>query len=472
MKTLLVRPFVDSTLGVSPPLSLMYLSSYLKAKGQAVSILDKAIDKATFKSFSLQDPNMKELFLDISDRKPDIIGMTLFSRELNDIARLCGLIKREFKSTLIVLGGPHPSAMPKETLEQIPTCDFVVRGEGEATLHNLISSLHKDNSLYDVKGISFRTDNNNQLHHCGDAEIVSDLDSLPFPDRKGLIYNYHNKIYASLLYGSPCDILMTSRGCPFECHFCFKICAKYRSHSPEYVLREIDWMVKNISPSHIQIMDDSFTIQRQRAVRILDGLIERNYPVRFKVRSRVNAVDGELLKKMKQAGVDSIVYGLESGSQYMLDAFNKRSTVEENITACRLARKAGISCLGDMILFYPGENRRTLKETERFIKKAKPTAVKFYTLTPLPGTEVYDQAKKGSSLVGDWNVGEETPWVKLDEFKGPNEMQRIAKRMFIKTLLSPYRVFWILKAYGKSFVKNPSLAIRMIVYSLRKGRKC
>jgi len=449
----------------------MYLSSYLKAKGQTVGIIDKAIDKTAIKDFSLQNPYTERLFLDIGDYNPDIIGMTLFSRELKEIAGLCELIKKEFKPAIIVLGGPHPTAMPTETLEQIPDCDFVVRGEGETALHNLISSLSNGGSLSEVKGISFRTNNNNTVHHCGDAEIVSDLDLLPFPDRQSLIDNYRNRTYGSLLYGCPSDILITSRGCPFQCHFCFKVCAKYRSSSPEYVLREIDWVISNISPSHIQIMDDSFTIQRQRAVRILDGLIERNYPVRFKVRSRVNAVDEGLLKKMKQAGVDSIVYGLESGSQRMLDVFNKRTTVEQNVTACRLARKAGIECLGDMILFYPGENRQTLKETQRFIKKAKPTAVKFYTLTPLPQTKVYKEAKKSGSLVGDWNIGQETPWVKLDEFRDLNQMQRIAKRMFVKTLLSPSRIFRILKAYGKSFIENPSLALRMILHSLWKRNK-
>ncbi len=471
MKTLLVRPFVDSTIGISPPLSLMYLSAYLKVKGQAVEIIDKVIDRTTIKDFSLQDPNIRELFSDIHDYNPDIIGMTLFSRELVEIARLCKLIKREFKSALIVLGGPHPTAMPAEILERIPDCDIAVRGEGEVSLYNLISVLSSNRSLREVKGILFRTNNGEQIYHCEDAEAISELDSLPFPDRKGLIHNYRNGNYASFLYGNPCDILITSRGCPFQCSFCFKVYKKYRSRSPENVLEEIDWIVSNVAPKYIQIMDDSFTINRNRAMSILNGLIERKYPVKFKVRSRVSAVDEEMLKKMKQAGVDTIVYGFESGSQRMLNAFNKRTTLEENVTASKLTRKAGLSCLGDMILFYPGENRQTLKETERFIKKAKPTAVKFYILTPLPQTKVYKEAKENGSLVGNWDIGGDTPWIKLDDFSGVEEMQQIAKRMFIKTLLNPSRVFWILKVYGKSFIANPSLALKMILHSFRKRNK-
>jgi len=452
-------------------LSLMYLSSYLKAKNQKTNIIDKNVEIAAVKNLSSQHWYIKNLFSDIGEYKPDIIGITLFSRELKQIAELCELIKKEFKSVTIVLGGPHPTAMPQETLEQIQACDFVVRGEGEIPLYELIESLSHNRPLHKVKGLSFRTNTGQKFHHCSDAEIISDLDTLPFPDRESVIYNYKNKTYSSFVYGSPCDILMTSRGCPFHCHFCFKVCAKYRSRSPENVLREIDWIVDNISPSHIQIMDDSFTIQRERAIKILDGLIEKNYPIRFKVRSRVSAVDAELLRKMKQAGINTVVYGLESGSQYMLDCFNKRTSVEQNLAACRMTRKAGLSCLGDMILFYPGENRQTLKETEQFIKTARPTAVKFYVLTPLPQTKVYEEAKKNGSLVGDWGIGKETPWVKLKEFRNRREMEKIAKKMFIKTLLSPFRIFWILQFYGKSFIRNPSLALRMCFYSFWKKKR-
>jgi radical SAM superfamily enzyme YgiQ (UPF0313 family) len=449
----------------------MYLSSYLYSKKQSVKLIDKCVDKKSIKDLRANNQYIKDLFSEISDYNPDIIGMTLFSRELKDIAMLCKLIKQEFKSSYIILGGPHATALPEETLKQIPHCDFIVRGEGEATLYNLVLRLNNNSPLHNVKGISFRTDNKTKIFSCDDAEPISDLDSLPFPDRESLIHNYQNGNYSSFVYGCPSDILITSRGCPFQCNFCFKVCDKYRSRTPENILSEIDWIVNNISPECIQIMDDSFTIHRERTTAILDALINRKYKLKFKVRSRVNAVDEELLRKMKQAGVNTIVYGLESGSQQMLDAFNKKTTVEQNIAACRLTRKVGLTCLGDMILFYPGENRQTLKETERFIKKAKPTAVKFFVLTPLPKTKIYEDARKSGRLVGDWNICGETPWVKLDEFTGPKQMRQIAKKMFIKTLLNPFRIFWLLKSYGKIFISKPFLTLRMIAYNLRKRKE-
>jgi radical SAM superfamily enzyme YgiQ (UPF0313 family) len=470
MHTLLVRPFVDSTVGVSPPFSLMYLSAALKSRGFDARILDHCFERASMRSGSSSNPLLDALVARVRDHRPDVIGMTLFSRELGDMASLCTLLKREFPETTIVLGGPHPTARPLETLEQIPGCDVVVRGEAELILLDLVTALQSSRSLETVRGIAYR-DPGGQPVETPDGDVPQDLDALPLPDRQGVIEHYRSKTYSSFVYGSPSDLLMTSRGCPFQCRFCFKVCVQYRSRSPENVLAEIDWVMDHVRPVSIQFMDDSFTIQRPRAHAILDGLIERRYPLRLKVRSRVNAVDEPLLRKMKQAGVDTIVFGLESGSQTMLDAFDKRTKVRQNIEACRMARRAGLHCLGDMILFYPGETRETLEETRQFIGTANPTAVKFYVLSPLPQTRVYEEAKANGTLVGDWTTADETPWVRLSEFGGIEEMQAIAKRMYLGSLMKPARALGILRAYGVSMLRNPRLATTLVLSNLRKKMK-
>lgn len=464
MKTLLLRPFTDATQGNSPPFSLMYLSSYLKSKKLDVHLIDRCVHMRSFGDFNLNNIHIQNILRDIREYNPDIIGMSLFSRELKEMYDLCTLIKNEFKSKLIVLGGPHPTAMPQESLEQIPACDFIIRGEGEISLHKLVTALSDGTDFREVKGISFKSQN--KIVHNENADIIEDINTLPFPDRDSLLHNYQNGNYGHIAYGIPSDILMTSRGCPFSCNFCFKVCSKYRSRTPENVMTEIDWIIKNIDPEYIQIMDDSFTIQKKRCIEILDAIIERNYSCRFKVRSRVNAIDEELLIKMKNAGVDTIVYGFESGSQKMLDAFNKRTKIEQNIAACKLTRKVGLNCFGDMMLFYPGETRETLKETEDFMKIARPNAAKFYVLTPLPKTKIYEEAKKNGTLVGDWKVGERSPWIKLDGFKDLNEMEQITKKIYLKQFFVPWRIFWFLKYQGKSFMKRPIFFISMLSNTL------
>lgn len=248
MRTLLVRPFVDATSGISPPLSLMYLSSYLKSKQRDVRVIDNCVDKRSINDFSVRNPCIQDLVENIKAYDPDIIGMTLFSGELKEVAVLCKILKSELKSVLIVLGGPHPTAMPKQTMEQIPECDFAARGEGELILYDLIAALSNDENLQNIRGISFRLKGENEVYHCEDADIITQLDTLPFPDRGGLIHNYRNNTYSSVVHGMPSDILMTSRGCPFQCSFCFKVCAKYRNRSPENVIKEIDWIIEKYLP--------------------------------------------------------------------------------------------------------------------------------------------------------------------------------------------------------------------------------
>ncbi|UCE65923.1 MAG: cobalamin-dependent protein [Candidatus Zixiibacteriota bacterium] len=465
MKTLLVRPFTDTTKGDSPPLALMYLSSALKSKSLEVGLFDNCVNRNRLGDLSLKNRFVMRLADKIAEYKPDILGMTLFSGELNDIYDICGLIKRNFRSLAIALGGPHATAMPDETLSQFPECDFIIRGEGESSLADLIIALSNSISLMQVRGLSFRINGNN--HHSPDADIINNLDDLPFPDRDSLIHHYKNGDYRSLAFGIPADILATSRGCPFSCHFCSKVCRIYRRRSPGNILKEIDWIIANIHPQHIQIVDDSFTIEKQRCERILTGIIDRNYPCRFSVRSRANAVNPELFKLMKRARVETIIYGLESGSQAMLKAFNKKTTVSQNIEACRMARNAGLKSVGNMLLFYPGENPKTLKETEIFIRKARPTVVKYLVLTPLPRTKIYYDAKNNGRLVGDWKVGEKPPWIKLDEFQNLATMEKIARRMFFKSFLNPLRLYWILKSYGKSFFRSPVFSCKMIYLSMR-----
>lgn len=464
MKTLLLRPFTDASQGNSPPLSLMYLSSYLKSKLCDVKIIDRSVHKRFLGNFNIRNVYIQKMVQDIEDYNPDIIGMTLFSRELEEIAVLCKLIKNEFKSKIIILGGPHPTAMPAESLQQIPECDFIIRGEGEIALYDFITSLSRNGDLGKVKGVSFRSDG--KVVHGEDADIIHDIEELPFPDREGLIHNYRNGKYGHIAYGMPSDIIMTSRGCPFQCKFCFKVCAKYRSRSAQNVIKEIGWIVNNIAPEYIQIMDDSFTVQKKRCTEILEALIEKSYPCKFKIRSRVNVVDEELLGKMKKAGVTTVVYGFESGSQKMLNAFDKRTTVEQNIRACKLTKKAGLNCFGDMILFYPGETKETIKETEMFIKSARPHAVKYYVLSPLPRTKIYEEAKKNKSLIGDWKIGEKSPWIKLDDFRDVKEMEQIAKRLFFKQFFNPWRFFWFFKSKGQLFLKRPAFFIRMFSNTL------
>ena len=465
----LVRPFLNTDSGVFEPLSLLYLSSYLKSKEIDVAVIDNPIDKALYNS-TAGKKYVNQLVDRIIALKKAFVGISLYSSEVNEIRLLVEKIKVRQASIKIVLGGPHPSALPEETLRLIPGCDYVVRGEGEIVLYNLLKSITTNAPLEEVKGISF-SDARGNIFTTDEPDVIEDINLLPFPDRNSVMSFYKDNTYSSFLFGSPVCNVMSSRGCAFHCTFCFKVCNKYRPRSPQNVLDEIDWIMSTISPQTIQIMDDSFTTQRKRCVEILDGLIERGYSCKFRVRSRVDAVNQELLNKMKQAGVDTIVFGFESGSQKMLDNYNKRTTIKQNIKACEMALKAGINSFGDIILFYPGETEETLKMTKKFIKNANPTLLKFHVLTPLPNTQVYHDAKRNGTLVGDWDGGIDTPWIRLEEFDNLEKMEKIRIKLNLLMLLSPKRIFWLFKAFGGSIVRNPWLSLRLVCCNILRDGK-
>ena len=146
----------------------------------------------------------------------------------------------------------------------------------------------------------------------------------------------------------------------------------------------------------------------------------------------------------------------------MLNRFNKRASVQQNVTACELTRKNRLNCFGDMMLFYPGETIDTLKETEEFIKTAKPTLVWLHLLTPLPKTKVFEDAKKNGTLMGAWKEDSPQPWIKIDGFDSIESMESHAKRMRIRILLNPRRLLWVMQSFGATIIKNPSNSLAVI----------
>jgi len=231
-------------------------------------------------------------------------------------------------------------------------------------------------------------------------------------------------------------MMFTSRGCPFSCNFCYRLTKGYRARSPDNVLAEMG-EIHARGVLGLIIEDDNFTIDRKRCIAILEGILSRGWKFNLKCRGRVGSVDPELLRLMKRAGVRSLTFGIESGSQQVLDAMNKRVTVEQNFRAVELVKKSGLQCYADMFLGYPGETLETIKETSDFLRRAKPTGINFGYLYPLHATTVYEEAKRNGSLVGDWGLLEDYPWVRLPWFSDISELQAQWRDLSRRYWLSP-----------------------------------
>lgn len=434
MKTVLIYPYPKRLFtGCNPPISLLYLGGALEEADKVVAVLD--VDEASATEM--------ELIERLKQESPDLVGIPLFSSTLAEADSLIRRIKQEIPSCCILMGGPHPTVRGEEVLKDFPSCDFVLRGESEKSIVELVNTLEEGRSVQNVHGLSYRE--KTAIRHNADAGYEKELDRIAMPARHLLKTAYAKQTYWRIGHRGTTDVMITSRGCPYNCNFCFRISKKYRTRSPENILEELS-AIRSMGTRSVHVMDDLFVWNKPRFLRIVQMIKDRNLDMEMKVRARVNFIDEEMLSAMKEAGVRGVVFGVESGSQKMLDMMNKRTTVEMNESAIRLTKKAGLQCYVDLFLGYPGETPETIKETERLLLRAKPTAVNIAVMYPLPGTVVYEEAKRNGTLRDDWNIDGSLAWIKLDWIDHISEIHAYRKRMVRKFLRDPIVIWNGLKA--------------------------
>jgi len=389
MKILLISP-PGKTSFVSPPLGLMYLAASLRKAGHQPIILD----------FLLEKFDQNSLFRTIS-QGIGIIGISVVTPLINNAISLADLIKKKFPEKIIVFGGPHPSLLPKETLENCQSIDFIVKGEGEERLNFLIGYLEGKRKADELDGIAFRKEG--KIIDLPVKKYIENLDDLAFPARELVPIEKYSKFLASR--EKPATTLITSRGCPFHCIYCSKpiFGNTFRGRSPENVLREIEFLKEKYKIKEIIFYDDSFTLNKERIIKLCQLIIEKKLNIKWKCETRINLVDEELLRLMKGAGCYLIAYGIESGSQKNLNVLKKEITVEGVKRAIRITKKAGIETLGYFMIGIPGETEKEIKETINFAKNLNLDFAQFSIATAYPGTELYEIAQSQEKIPKDWS---------------------------------------------------------------------
>ena len=362
----------------------------------------------------------------------------MFSNSMPAAYEAVKMFKESLPSSKILMGGPHPTAMPQDVFDQFEQCDYVLRGESDFSIVELVKSLEKGNSLKDVKGLSYKKDG--QVIHNEPAPTIKDLDAISFPARELLDSAYKKHTYWRMGHTGTTDVLISSRGCPFDCNFCFKITREARFRSADNILEELI-MLKNRGINNVHVMDDLFVANKTKCIQIMEKIKQNKLNMNFKVRARVDTISRDILLIMKEAGVKAVVYGIESGSQTMLDLMNKRTTVGQNYKAVEMTKKTGLQCYADLFMGFPGETMDTIRETERFIIRSKPTALNFAVMYPLPKTKVYDDAKAQNTLIGKWGIREAAPWIKLPWIKSKKDLFVIRNKIIRKYLLHPVVLF-------------------------------
>lgn len=458
MKVLLINPRATYVNEIAqkcyPPLNLLYLAAALRQDGHTALVLDA-------NALRISD---EELAKRVRLEAPDLVGVALYSEILKPVRELIKHAKTACPTACVIVGGPHASAAPDEVLMAFPLVDYILRNEAEDSLRHLCRALDQDAPLASVSGLSWRE--GNRHHHNPEIDKRPDVEALPLPARELVADAYKaRRYYTVMVRAKPVDTLITSRGCPFRCGFCYNRNHRYRGRTAESVIEELMSIIGR-GIRDIEIVDDNFTADRPRAMRILDYIIQERLNVSFRIKSRVNAIDEELVRKAKQAGVYQISFGMESGVQRMLDAMEKRTKVEDNARACELTRRYGIASHTSWVIGYPGETVESLEQTINFITRIRPATVNVGILRPYPQTRAYQEAKASGMLEGDWSPDAGAlPWVRLPWTHTRRDLEVVLKQMLRRIYYRPHYAW----EFGREILRNANWTLaRYAFQELRK----
>ncbi len=372
-----------------PTLGILSISAYLKLRGFTVDVFD-----STFQS--------KESFRAHIDRtRPPVVGLYVnLMTKLNTLEMITFLKSR---GCIVVVGGPEVPYYGEEFINH--GADVGVIGEGEATIAELLPHLHSHGptGMHHIHGVIYREHNGSIIRTPG-RELVADLDSLPDPDRKAI--NLHQYVETwRRHHGMGSVSLICSRGCPFTCTWCSRSVYgdTHRRRSVKRVVDEIEMLLAEYKPDMLWFADDVFTINHKWFNQFYEEMKRRNLRIPFECISRADRLNEDILKKMAEIGSYRIWYGSESGSQRILDAMQRRVSVEEIRSITRTAQRYGIQAGLFVMLGYPGENVQDIVETVNHLKETNPDVYLTTVAYPIKGTAFYEEVRGDLILSDSWN---------------------------------------------------------------------
>ena len=420
MKILLVNPSYHDVYRtfdfVLPPLGLTYIAAVLAESNYDVKIVDL---------------NVGEDQQSIPHDNWDLVGITLDTSRYYKGMEYARMLKS--RGTKVVVGGPHASFMAEEILGS-GSADFVVRGEGEHTMLELVKTLSEGGSLKEIKGLSHTF--NREVIHNPERTYSDDLDTLPFPARHLLDMD---KYRTSKLGTRSITSILTSRGCPYQCSFCAssKLAGTFwRARSVQSIVEEIQFVKNTYGYRAFAFVDDNFTLNPQRVIDLCQEICKRGWDVHWWCFSRVDTIvrNPEMVSLMYKAGCRSTYIGIESRNQETLDFYNKKISADISREAISILKENRIEMTASFIIGALNEDRDMVEDTLQFAKSLNPNTVSFTILTPYPGTDLFEQVKD-RIITFDWRKYDGIHSViRLKHFK-PMQIQLTLLRFYISFYL-------------------------------------
>lgn len=426
--------------------ALAYLAGYLRQyAGFSIHIIDAKFERLTFGQVR---ERLKSL-------NPHVVGFTAFTNEIKPAAYQAALLKMDLPDVVTVVGGPHVTALPKETLAEFRSFDVGVVGEGEVTFYELCDALRQQTPVRDVPGLVLRegTTISQTVHR----ERILDQDSIPFPAW-------------DLLPPAETYFVQSVRGCPYNCLFCMNPGGRVaRKRSVQNVIDELNLIIRDFKPKRISFGDELFSVDMPRAAELLDAMAEHRIGdhVSWDVQTHVNYVNEELFRKFKKAKVERVELGIETGDEASLKKMGKGTDIESILAACQAARNAQVK-IGTFFLFgQPNENAQSLNKTVDLAVKINPDLPMFGLMTPYPGTEVAKMAVRGEGgyrlLTTDWDeynkqIGGAMEFANMSR----RQIEWFQAKAYLKVYLSNRR-YWDLVRFLLAYRKAAWEVVKKIV---------
>jgi radical SAM superfamily enzyme YgiQ (UPF0313 family) len=415
---------VPERYSVLEPYSLLQLGALLREKGHQVRLIDANGSDLDFGEVQgqLRNQPFDAMFFRFTP--------TTFDHDLR-VARMA----KETQPDATTVGISWTlRTLPREVLAEAPAMDIYLRHEYEAVGPSLVSALEDGHRLADVPGIAFRDDGHSEVTR--DAAPFPDYDDLPLPAYD--LLPSLDPYFISARAGQPFTIMYTSKGCPYACTFCTVARTRWKDRSADSVLAELRYLRDEYRIRTVSFFDETFTMSNKRVRAICEGIRQERLDIRWYCNTRVHLVNPDLLRDMRSAGCSGISFGVESGSQKILDGASKQATVQQAREAIRAAKDAGIKTYCAFILGLPGETRETAMDTIRFALDTLPNGAQFNVLAPYPGTQLHDELQEQGLLpVMDWRKMYQDQAALGTKDLTPQELNDLRKLAYTSLYFSP-----------------------------------
>ena len=385
----------------------------------------------------------------IKEKKPDVVGFSVLTFNLLDCLDVAKIIREVSPSTKICFGGFHPTIYPQETLD-FPEVDYVVFGEGEITFKELVKAIdlggNMDSIFSTIDGLGWKNSLGSTFINKG-RKASPNLDEITMPAHDLIDLEKYTFVLGN---DSKVASIQTSRGCPSKCTFCDIRLTRFRFRSAENVLKEIEYL-KTRGINDFFLVDDQFTSNKERVLKLCKLLINKNIDIKFKVSSRIDRVDTEMLNLLKKAGCYRIHYGIESGSQRLLDFMEKGITLDQIRETVKNTKEAGIEIFAYMMIGIPTETAEDIKKSVKLISELKPHHVNYSICTPFPKTALYERALEQSDEPDDY-------WLEFAKNPDPNFKIRTLNDNFSESELRTLQDRAL-----RSFYSSPFVILREVI---------